>query len=260
MTSYLTGTLHTEERYDEWIKKFDKSLLKNLKQNNYYTKILDFTGHKSSFISNYLNTDDLFKYIYDIRSSNIVNFTIVWIAKLSPNFLTNEIIPIGKKLGEKFLYFLNANKNVDIFLNKKGFHTSNKGEMFFNYALNDKDLLKKKGLYYFMLNPIMHDGFDLDKNCNRLDFKYDELQARYFNQFSCTIRHLTQILKILKENNLYDNSLILIHGDHGSHELGQLTDPRNSFKNTFDNNSRIFDKNFRDWTYEGLTSRAKAYF
>ena len=109
-----------------------------------------------------------------------------------------------------------------------------------------------------MLNPIMHDGFDLDKNCNRLDFKYDELQARYFNQFSCTIRHLTQILKILKENNLYDNSLILIHGDHGSHELGQLTDPRNSFKNTFDNNSRIFDKNFRDWTYEGLTSRAKA--
>ena len=86
-------------------KKFDKSLLKNLKQNNYYTKILDFTGHKSSFISNYLNTDDLFKYIYDIRSSNIVNFTIVWIVKLSPNFLTNEIIPIGKKLGEKFYTF-----------------------------------------------------------------------------------------------------------------------------------------------------------
>lgn len=259
MASYLSGTLHTKERYDKWIQKFDNHLLKNLHFENYNIKVLDFTGHKSSYISKYLSTNDLLNKVNDINSYNIINFTIIWIAKILPNFLTNEAIYLGKKLGKKFLYIFNEKKNVDNFLNRKGFYTSQKGELFFKYALQDKDLEKKGGNYYFMVNPMMHDGFDLSKDCIRIDNKYDSLPVRYYNQYSCTIKYLKKIIEKLKKNNIYDNSLIIIHGDHGSHELGQLIDPHSSFKNTYRNNKKnIFDKDLRNWSYEGLHSRAKA--
>ena len=86
---------------------------------------------------------------------------------------------------------------------------------FQKYLKLEKDF-PAKGRYTFLYLPATHFPFILNENCETDSFVS---QTTYQSSLECTHKLLTAFLKTLKELNRYDDSIIIIHSDHGRHTI-----------------------------------------
>ena len=216
--SYLTSTTHLSGRFDKWLRKYDQGLLKNLKKAGYQLTQHSLRPLDSSVFN---NTVDLKKFLI-YQHGFIVEFTRIWLAKVSPNFLTNEMLSIGKKLGTRFFYILNPKSSVDIALTKEDGSSASFGIFGFNDLTSRISKYPPTNQYIYSVNDILHDTYKASPTCELENKPSFSLGKRYYRQFECTMGLIDDLISELKNLNRFNNSIIIIHGDHGSHYAGQL--------------------------------------
>ena len=216
--SYLTSTTHLSGRFDKWLRAYDQGLLKNLKKAGY-----QLTQHSLRPLdrSVFDKTVDLKKFL-NYQHAFIVEFTRIWLAKVSPNFLTNEMLPVGKKLGTKFFYILNPKSSVGIPLTKEDGSSAYDGIFSLNDLTSRISKYPPTNQYVYSVNDILHDTYTASPACELENKPSFSLGKRYYRQFECTMTLIDKLVSKLKNLDRFNNSIIIIHGDHGSHYAGQL--------------------------------------
>ena len=260
LSSYLTSTTHLEGRFDKWLKKYDHGLLKKLKETGYRLIHSSNAPHRSKYFDEIIAIPELLKKYSGAQHSSMVEFTRIWLAKIIPNFLTNESLFTGKNLGKHFFYTLNPHHDTDIALTMEDGTGALEGILLFKDITADIAYYSATNQYIFSLNPILHSGYLSSPHCT-LEKKPDfSLAQRYYRQFECTMKLIEEFVSTLKSINRYDNSLIVIHGDHGSHFVGQLLNTKgNSFATNMDNADNVpYDNSIGIHKLTSIESKARA--
>jgi hypothetical protein len=165
MPSYLTSTTHLDGRFDKWLKKYDQGLLKKLKGTGYQLTQRSFTPYESHMFDETFTGAQMTKQFLNIYHLLIVEFTRVWLAKITPNFLTNESFPIGKKIGKQFFYILNPKSTPGIPLTKEDGTSGSAGTFFLQDIIARVVDYPATNQYIFSVNPILHDGYTSSPDC-----------------------------------------------------------------------------------------------
>jgi hypothetical protein len=260
LASYLTSTTHLNGRFDKWVKNYDEGLLKQLKQNGYKLIHSSNAPHRSKYFDNIISIPELLKRYKGAEHLSVVQFTRIWLAKLVPNFFTNESLSIGKNLGKFFFYKINPNHNTDISLTIEDGTAALSGILMLEDIISDMPYYTQDNQYVFLLNSILHDSYVTSPDCKvekRPDYG---ISRRYYRQLQCTMNLIEQFIVKLKAINKYDDSVILIHADHGSHWVGQLLNTQGkSFKTNMDNSANLpYDSSIGLTSLVALESKARA--
>ncbi len=89
-------------------------------------------------------------------------------------------------------------------------HTS-----FLRSLITKMDTTRKKPVYKYIHIMNTHNPMVVDQDCNYLGQVVGMDKNHLAFQTRCTIETLTLLMQTLKQHDIYDSSLILIHGDHG---------------------------------------------
>ena len=208
--SLLTETeYHNEGSIEEWTKKsFQKcSLPKILKNNSFNTEIYaeypEYIYFDKDIVSNYL-PKTLINF-HNIYISQFLKLTDVTLFRLLPDFLKRYIyndqewgLQNLKLASESKLSDTNHNVNTLTFIKKV------------EQEIKAKSQKNEYKLYHLFGT---HAPYRIDRN-----LKYTKLEDNvegYKEQGRAMISLIRIFINKLKENNLFDNSLIVILGDHG---------------------------------------------
>ena len=181
--------------YTYYNKALDNSLLLNeLKNSNYsinlYEDELKWDTEKSHNVDNLIYLDRTIDYI---------------------DYLTNQ----AKYVLFKYLpYPLKKYSKVET-MNFKSGRVSEDVELFNwtnpknnNYIKDNSVQLSNDKIFKFIHLEGAHVPFNQDKNLNRVNGTYDD-------KLAATLTLINTYLNSLKENNVYDNSVIIVMSDHG---------------------------------------------
>ena len=258
LPSYLTSTTHLEGRFDKWLESYDDGLIKKLKNSGYNLIHSSNAPYRSKYFDEIIAIPELLKRYTGAQHLSIVEFTRIWLARLAPNFLTNESLPLGKSFGKRIFYIINPNQDVDIALTMEDGTAALSGILLFEDIIEDIDYYSKDNQYIFMLNSILHDGYVSSSECTLEETDFP-VAKRYYRQLECTMNLIKEFVAVLRSINKYDNSLIIIHGDHGSHFAGQLLDTEtDSFETNTKNKEYPYDESIGADSLSSIESKARA--
>ena len=220
----LTGKFyHNEETIGKWSTKAYKEsylfdlLAKNNYEINIYERDLYYDDPSVTKVANVYNiNDDIYKVI------------------IKKNFIKQELKYTMFKYLPAFLKRFSRIERMDFsttqVINRyRTLKTENKGgidNQFFrtsnvdNYKIYKKNKIEKVGdkIFKFIHLNGSHTPYELDK-----DFNFIENGGTYTNAIDNALTLTKTYLKMLKSNNIYDNSIIIIMADHGfeSKEYGK---------------------------------------
>ena len=260
LPSYMTSTTHLEGRFDKWLKSYDQGLLRKLKKRGYRLVHNSNAPYRSNYFDKIIASPELLKRYNGAQHLSIVEFTRIWLTKIIPNFLTNESLSLGKEIGKRFFYILNPNHDTDIALTMEDGTAALSGILLFKDMMSDIDYYSRPNQYVFSLNSILHDSYVSSPSCKiekRPDFP---VAQRYYRQLECAMMLIEEFVYTLKSLDRYNDSLIVIHGDHGSAYAGQLLDFQDSsFQTNMDNaDMSPFDTVIGSKSLKVLESKARA--
>ena len=258
LPSYLTSTTHLEGRFDKWLESYDDGLIKKLKNSGYNLIHSSNAPYRSKYFDEIIAIPELLKRYNGAQHLSIVEFTRIWFARIAPNFLTNESLPLGKSFGKRIFYIINPSQDADIALTMEDGTAALSGILLFEDMIKDINYYSKDNQYIFMLNSILHDGYVSSPECTIEETDFP-VAKRYYRQLECTMNLIKEFVSILRSINKYDNSLIIIHGDHGSHFAGQLLDIESgSFKTNTNNKEAPYDESIASYSLSSIESKARA--
>ena len=178
-----------------------------------------------TYSTNALNNSKLFKKLNELEyNTNIYETELIWNDKKAYN-LKNVISSSDSKLDE-FTYFKEQTKYI-LFkylpfplkklshINTMNFLTTNKDLYFSDNIINYNKFMENKvnmvdnKCFQFIHIDGAHVPFDLDENVNRIE------NGTYNQKVKAMLKITKAYLNRLRENNIYDNSVIIIMADHG---------------------------------------------
>ncbi len=217
LESYISGAMDSEQ-----------SLLHQLAEAGYQTR--GYLHKRFSFEPNLFDEVVYHQSYYrdDIVRERLLRsdaFEVFWVYKYLPRLLSRSIL--GDELVKRC-----ENKR----LAPRAFVTGSYAT--FSHFLDNEQHLPATGRYTFVHLLLPHEPFVLNGEC-----EYRQ-GASPMEQFSCASRMIGRLVRRLKRLDRFDDSLILIHGDHG---LNLLLDGESL-------SSVAFDQGGVDWN----TPRSKA--
>jgi len=229
--SYLTSTQYNGSTRKEWRDKLNESLFVRIKSNGYKVKYYGDESYKYLIDHDeHISTRDVLK-TNNIHHPLIINFIQLSLAKNLPNYLTNESLSYGKEIGNKFFTFINPSLPSYIANIEKGYG-ANGSVLKLKSFIKDIEYQNAFGELTYVLVGFPHWPYAVDSNCEYKNPTNDNLSSDYYDQITCANSMLFKFFNKLKEHGKYDDSMIIVLSDHGSHALTQLVDPlNNSFEN-----------------------------
>ena len=183
---------------------------------DYYTEILDESKVINNFISyNYkidlyepgiINNGNSYKRIDNLKSTNKLNLSSF--IKVETKYTLYKYIPYGLK------YFANITTLNFNFIKEKEFYSYSNDS--FYKKLDDTIEKVDNNMFKFIHIEGAHGPFRYDKNMNYIN------NGNYETSIDATITIIEKYLNVLKENNIYDNSVIIITADHGYDNDGTI--------------------------------------
>ena len=261
--SYLTGEFHEKYRFNEWLRNIEKGTLTSTKEKGYRLTNIGSYGEfirRPDLFDNILTESEIFQKYTNIKHSLIVNFTRLWLAKLSPNFLVNESLVYGKEIGKKIFQVVNYDvENKTIPINVEDGSSPVKGYFMMKYLTDSIQDYPKNGQFIISVNNLLHDTMKLSKDCSIQTNLSKQTGKRYYDQLVCAMKVTEEFIMKLKELDYYDNSIIIILGDHGGHQTGQLSNvnDNSSFETTRDTKAATTYAPWHTWTKAELENHAR---
>lgn len=181
----------------------DSPLFSNLKNKNYSLNIYD---------------EEL---IWDNKRFEIGNYSSIKLSELNVlSFFKQEM----KYVLYKYLpYFLKSSSKIETMDYSNCVEKfSWKDDLVYSDIISSKKLIKQdKNYFQFVHTEGAHVPWDFDENLNRVG------HGSYGQKVSSTIKLIDSYIKRLKENNVYDNSVIVILADHGRGHIESGLDRHN---------------------------------
>ena len=169
-----------------------------------YSKHFDYElKNEKDFFSSKRNSELIEGFVKKDRS-----FFIFWMFHYIAPYLRNQfgVMPV-------YLFQTAADKVRFMFSERK-------------IQMESLNILPKKGIYYYIHFPIPHSPYLLDSNCHfsgsirQLSYsRFGNNQEVMLEQAKCAMRIVMEYLRELKKLGQYDESLIVIQADHGSHGI-----------------------------------------
>jgi hypothetical protein len=125
--------------------------------------------------------------------------------------------------------------------------------------IRDEELRGDKGEYVYVHSYLTHGPYIFDEDCNtrenRSGDKYSQ-DEYYLPQVICANKVVIEFLDLLKRLDRFDKSLIFIHADHGTWEIG----PNEYIESKLDSISESFlkDKNLRNQPGRYMDNQTRA--
>lgn len=256
VTSYLTGTVYESGRYDHWLKTASDGMPAQLQQQAYQ---LFFYGKKAvletSAFSQSVFAYDLVKQHASMEHAQLVDFIRIWLARVSPNMFTNRALALGGTLGEYHLQVINGDAELDnVPLTIEAGIEPYSGVLMLRRIIADEAQRSATGQYVLVQPLLPHGPFVIDSRCNYRGLTLAPKHA-YYEQVECAGELLQQFFAQLKKLKRYRDSLIIIHGDHGSGWAG-LLDSDGSLEQPA--SGPFVAPVFRTWNAQQMLSRASA--
>lgn len=216
-SSYLSGTVYTGDSYAKWTSEHEDGLFNLADKAGYAVSVYGKPSviHAAAARS-YVRPDTVLKSNSGIRHPLLKEFIRLWVARVSPNFLTNEALDYGAKLGDRICSLVD--KPTGAFQPK----TIGDGIEPFSGALMLKEVIKTEKSRpshnsYLYAHPILpHGPYVLDEKCNYLKDRGLNFANNCIEQTACAINLLSEFIDELRLLGRYDNSIMVVHSDHGS--------------------------------------------
>jgi hypothetical protein len=257
--SYLSGTLYSSGSYSKWTSETSQKLLRLVSNAGYDLYVYSKPSViKADSAVRYVSPDELLR-----RSSNhpmLKEFTRLWLARVSPNFMTNLSLTYGARLGDFLSSIVNRHR-----ITQPG--TIGEGVEPFAGVLTLRDVAKTEkerldSSSYLYAHPILpHGPFVLDRKCNYVGRLGDNIAYNALEQSECALYLLCEVIDEIRSLGRFDESLIIVHSDHGSGWAGFLSrnessDFRSSLLEIED--VQPFRKDIHPWSLHHLESRSMA--
>lgn len=183
---------------------------------NYYNKAMDKSPLMDELIKNKYNIN-----IYDYelgwstkKSENVTNSREVSNSIRTSRFAVHELKYVGYKylpyFLKKFVKIENMNFNYTKTLKEESSYSWDNVD---NYKVISKEKVKKDKQKFFKFIHVegAHVPFDEDEELNKID----ENEGTYEQKVASSLKLINSYINWLKENDVYDNSAIVILADHG---------------------------------------------
>jgi hypothetical protein len=259
--SYLSGTVFKgSHAYYDWLSQKEFTLFNKVFDSGYDVHIYA----KDSVIqtdraASYVSQDDILKKYTGTRHPLLKEFTRLWFARLAPNFMTNKALNYGSRLGGRLTALFDKD---DLFRPR----TIGEGIEPYAGVFIMRDMLKTEQFRpshstYLYAHPILpHGPYVFDAQCNYSEAA-DNMAARCLEQAECCLSLLIDFFEELKRLDRFDESIIVVHSDHGTGWAGFLEGNRsNGYYSSINDNkdNKPFRKDIHPWSKHHLESRSMA--
>ncbi len=256
--SFFSSTFYDGIDFDKW--KSDDKLRHILKSEGYQLTAYGRSDFLSDLDDTRILTNDIYKIVEGENTSNpyVVDFVSLSLVKMSPNFLANEVLDFGTKLGETINELLFSKVETDV---NKNINSVNKGmypfmsTLLFKKGIEDEKQRMSHNEFVLLQAIIPHPPYVLDRECKFLGVrknKSNRKDKQYYDQVLCGITLTIEFLQELKKQGKYNDSVIVVLGDHGNGTTDLL---RNK---DFKRNKQPVNKNYSKWNEGQLFARTKA--
>lgn len=210
-----------DNKIKEWTKKaFQKCSLFNILSSNsfdseVYTPYPEDIYFEENTVSNYKakNISD-FK---EIDLPDILKLADVSLFRISPTILKKNIYSNQKWQFQNIkLTAIQKEKKIDLNLDTLNFINKFEKEIKANKS-------KKKYKLYHLFGS--HPPYEIDRNLKYTD-KLSQDASGYYEQTRGMLTLVKRFIKKLKEENIYDNTMIVVLGDHGVGAFSAPTDDK----------------------------------
>lgn len=258
--SYLTGTGYYSGSYSKWIAESDNSMLNLASRNGYSVNVYGKPSliHASS-ASTYTAQDEVLKRFSGMKHPLIKEFSRLWFARVSPNFMTNAALEYGSALGEVVSEGVDASMRFQPKTIEEGVEPY-AGTFMFDDAIETEKSRPDASSYLYLHVLLPHGPYVLDEQCN-YDPVDGDIAAIYLRQAQCALSKLDEFLAELDRLGRLDNSVVIVQSDHGAGWAGFLEGSKlQGYHSSVDDQAENvpFDATITPWSKEQLESRSMA--
>ncbi|CAH0992010.1 hypothetical protein SIN8267_02125 [Sinobacterium norvegicum] len=246
IASYLTSTTFSGEHYIDWINNADQGLYTMLSTAGYNLNVF---GKRpllySPLIDNFESGQDIYKAATNIKHPMLSQFSSLLAGRILPNAITNRALSYGKKIGNLYPQRSDLPQPKTI---ADGIEPYT-GTLILKHAIATEHQRKNSGEYLLIQPVLPHGPYFVDDNCN-YGITKGTFPQRYSLQVSCANKLVAEFIDELKRLGRYENSIFIIHGDHGSGWAG-FTE-----KNRSKEPQKSYRSEIHPWSQKQLESRA----
>ncbi len=277
LPSYLTGVFGPEEGFEEWRECFkEEGLFKILYENGYrITTYMPRTFWASRYAAEFKSLDDIYREETRRENAFYKDFAQIWLARITPNVLTNEALLSGKRLGEWIYNVMKSSDapgKLDKLLRSHGNWipaSINEGKEPFSSVLMLERLIETEkdragdGEYVYAHAILPHGPYVMDaKGRFNNSLRRKEVYG-YDSQVECAFRLLLKFLYELKRLGRYDSSTIIVQADTGHGHRGFISRQGEELIATADTEegkkAGVFLENDLNWTKDKVLARTMAF-
>lgn len=252
--SFLSGLIYDGSNYKKWTK--DDKLRKAFVDHGYSLTSYGMSLYVSEHDNYNMISEQILEQALNIKHPYISDFTSLSIVRSSPNFLANEALAVGKIISKIINNYFNPNQVKNINTIEAGMHQY-VAPLTYKKMIADEKLRKPYGEFVLSQILLPHGPEVMDDNCEYLgrikNLHGKMMQKRFYMQVNCAIKLVDSFLNELKKMDRYDDSLIIVMGDHGAGFANLLKDKYRKL-----GIRKKLNENYSGWNEVTLVRRASA--
>lgn len=201
--SYMTGTLFDGRSHVEWLDRASKmGLVEQLHQAGYTSWFYVPHVWLAHGNANYVV----------IRKTKVLvstGLTRMWMLRVVPNFLHHEVLWLGRKAITILRGYLHTSRGTKMAGRKTPKFPDLSQVSLMREFIEDEAKRPARGQYVYVHLYLPHPPLTWDPCCRFVG------NGSYIDNARCAVKLMEEFISKLKELGRYDDSVIVIHSDHG---------------------------------------------
>ena len=213
--SYMTGTFFQGEGLEAWLSTIrDSGLIKDFADQGYvnwtYVQNSSWVHEKAGNVTTNQQMGETFN-----RFLKTLSFSDLWLLRVAPNFLQADAYWESKGLASRAYSRWTGESSPASSEDARTFTSL----LVMQRLIEDERRRPATGQYVYGHLYMPHGPSVLDENC-----EYVPAGTDYEAQTTCATRMIVEFVDELKRLGRYDDSIIVLHSDHGSWPIGLTPD------------------------------------
>jgi hypothetical protein len=214
--SYMSGTtFQRNEKFKDWQKSYlAQGILPYLKHKGYHISLhIPDKNWELPEEFDHTTLHQVMRQHIDTPLPGLSDFLPIWLARLSPNFLSNEALKLGGFFESKIVKFVGYTGRYPRSI-EDGIEPF-ASVMMLQEAIEQEKNLSSTGRYTYLHAVLPHGPYVIDGNCVYTRAMSSKKVLSYYKQAVCALHLVSQYLEELKRLNRYNSSIIIVHADTG---------------------------------------------
>ncbi|MCP4693402.1 MAG: sulfatase-like hydrolase/transferase [Desulfobacterales bacterium] len=225
--SYISSSFYKKGSYEDWMRGVYKTggLFKALHDKGYQIRqYAYFFDWNAPFTTEFRTLKDVYQEVTKLKHRELVDFIQIWFARIMPNFLANEALALGKKIGFQVYGILETDhifgkiQKIPVAYDE-GIEPYSSVHAF-RHMIESEKRRPANGQYLYFHSVLPHPPYVYGRECDySLDYRDKEVEG-FCGQVACAFKLVEELIDELKRLGRYEDSTILIHADTGRGQEG----------------------------------------